>query len=226
VSQHMGPHNVAKRLRLLEVAAPGAAKSKNHVFLLANGRPYKRCKADELTSRAVAQHVDLGKTMAKVSAPRTLQEWASQYHTLEPACTHVPGISDRAKYHRPWFLRAWLKMIMERHGVQELSLGAATPHDFANLWPDVGAHVLRLLGSHDTVYQAFSHLRYDGPPELFTMYCCLFSAPEVARAVTAKPVSWLGDNRAALRKLRAEYERVHAQSPCPTVLLSECVRHL
>ena len=117
-------------------------------------------------------------------------------------------------------------MIMEHNGVKELSLGTATPKDFVNLWPDAGAHVLRLLGAHDTVYQAFSHLHYDGPPELLTMYCCLFSAPEVARTVTAKPASWLGDNRAALRKLRAEYERVHAQAPCPAALLSECVRHL
>ena len=225
VSQHMGPHNVAKRLRLLD-PVPANATCKGGVYLLASGRPYKKRKLDAMALQAVAHHAELGKAMAKMKAPRTLKDWHDQYHYLAEACSHVPGISHEAKYHAPWFIRTWLKMLMERDGVSELSIGSATPQDFDKLWPDAGGHARRLLGGYDTVYQAFAHLQYDGPPELFTMYCCLFGAPEVVRVVTAKANTWLSDQRPTLRKLRSEYERLHGQPPCPSVLLLQCAKHI
>jgi hypothetical protein len=58
-------------------------------------------------------------------------------------------------------------------------------------------------------------VRYLGPPELFTMYACLFADSSVQKVSTA----WLVSHSVVLRAKCLSYTREHGFSPHPGVLI-------
>ena len=68
----------------------------------------------------------------------------------------------------------------------------------------------------------FKDLEYSGPPELFSMYACLFGDD----LVMSIPTDVLTQNEERLRLMRHTYMTSFGQSPHPTVLLSELRSHV
>ena len=65
-------------------------------------------------------------------------------------------------------------------------------------------------------YQWFWNQQYDGPPELFTMYACIFmSCIDYSH-------DWIGTNRNKLVRARVDFEAKHGMPPHPKELLKMC----
>ena len=72
---------------------------------------------------------------------------------------------------------------MAAAGIRSLLCGRATVEELLLSWPDSRCHMARLGEGHVYVQELFDALGYDGPPEVFTMWCCLFNDPAIQRAV-------------------------------------------
>ena len=95
-----------------------------------------------------------------------------------------------------------------------------TMRDMLNVFPDHGDHLRALARADEHVADVMRDIGYDGPVELFTMYCCMFAAKEVSAILRDRPEAWLREHRAALRRLRSQYAAKHGQQPNVAVLLS------
>jgi hypothetical protein len=231
LSHHMGPHKVAERLMLAKPVklkkAKSAAISKKKrgpgVLLRLVADPstaYERRKIDASTIRAISTHAALTAAMAETKAPRTVADWGSEFDKLSSAAKGAVMMSQPGAYQHLWLIRTWLKMTMEASGISKLRVGQATPEEFQCIFPDSKKHIMTLTGDHPTMFQALDALGYDGPPELLSMYACLFNVKEVRKALRAKPPNWLKDQRFALRQARRAYRSDHGQNPCPAILIS------
>jgi hypothetical protein len=108
---------------------------------------------------------------------------------------------------------------MRRQGIEKLKLLNCSVDDLAKGCPDQSHHIVRFGIGHATAYGMLNDMSYDGPPELFSMYCCLFSDPVVAKFLDAKPEAWAMGNILNLRRARKDYEARWGQTPHPAVLL-------
>ena len=95
--------------------------------------------------------------------------------------------------------------------------------DMLHVFPDHGDHLRALSRADERVSDVLRSMDYDGPVELFTMYCCMFAAKEVSAILDARGESWLRDHCAALRRLRRQYSAKYNQEPHVAVLLATYV---
>jgi len=70
----------------------------------------------------------------------------------------------------------------------------------------------------------FKSCGYRGPPELFSMYTCLFGDTDLTMLLQSRPKSWLRTNAAAIGKCLEEDRSKHGIPPHPAALLSELAR--
>ena len=124
---------------------------------------------------------------------------------------------------------------MRAHGIERLSLlhglcgnpvgvnaglaaftGAERIARFFRLFPDQSEWVRKLAAEvkAERVQELFARIRYVDPPELFTMYACLYLCSPVVH--NAKVFASSAQRCPALV---AEYTREHGQPPHPVVLL-------
>ena len=66
-----------------------------------------------------------------------------------------------------------------------------------------------------SIKDLFREAQYSGPPELFTMWACLFADKDVA----GRFLDWLETNSSELRKCLKSYRRQHKISPHPGTLV-------
>lgn len=102
-------------------------------------------------------------------------------------------------------------------GVQRLG-GTLSIKRFQKVFPDQGGWCRRFLGRGKamTLASLFDVVRYDGPPELFSMYACLFA--DVALLKVAP--QWVEDHVGDLQVEARRYHACHGLHPHPAVLLS------
>ena len=93
-----------------------------------------------------------------------------------------------------------------------------TIKDMMNIFPDHLDLLQFLARPQESVVDVFADMEYDGPPELFTMFCCLFASPDVSKILDARDGKWLQKHRAGLRRLRWRYEAKYGQTPHAAVL--------
>jgi hypothetical protein len=216
VSKKHGPHQVAQDMR---IAAPksfgtlamtrGSAK--------ATGDKYSMLRVSNKTRVAVAKFEALGEIVSQTRAPTTVMGWNEQFASIVANCAGVPGV--QGEYSKAWFARSVIVAAMRRRGIEKLKLLNCSVDDLAMGCPDQSKHIVRFGSGHSTAYGMLNEIAYDGPPELFSMYCCLFSDPMVAKVLDAKPVAWARGNMLNLRRARREYEAMWGQTPHPAVLL-------
>ena len=92
--------------------------------------------------------------------------------------------------------------------------------DMLNVFPDHGDHLRAIARADERMSDVLRSMDYDGPVELFTMYCCMFAGKEVSAILDARGESWLRDHCAALRRLRWQYSAKYNQEPHAAVLLA------
>lgn len=86
---------------------------------------------------------------------------------------------------------------------------------FSRMFPDESNWIRRLAAEVHAEYagELFSKLQYVGPPELFSMFACLYLSTDVV----AHADVWAGGVE-RFAELVAEYSRRHGQPPHPNVL--------
>ena len=95
--------------------------------------------------------------------------------------------------------------------------------DMLHVFPDHGDHLRALARADERVSDVLRSMDYDGPVELFTMYCCMFAGKEVSAILDARSESLLWEHCAALRRLRWQYSAKYNQEPHAAVLLATYV---
>ena len=105
-------------------------------------------------------------------------------------------------------------------GVERLGIRDAPVADLLQSWPDRNGHLARLGEGHRYMQKLFDDLGYTGPPECFTMWCCLFAESTVRQALDTKPRRWPADHLHILRTAAAKYGEDHGMWPHPAVVVS------
>jgi len=134
---------------------------------------------------------------------------------------------------RKWLNRGWLLYAMWRGKHKRLNITGCTVRSFLPLFPDAKERLLSLLSPGNvstnqikaqSLSDALSNLNYTGPPELLSMWACLFGDPEAVGLIAVRGVAWLRIHVPFLQKARKEYERAHGISPHLAVLLKQFVK--
>ena len=217
VAKKHGPQQLAKDSSIVRYAC---GKDLRILKLSKGGLKFAFTKPEPVI---VAKFEELGVTIAKGRAPKTIKQWNHNFSLIADACEGVPGV--RGQYTKFWLARSALIWLMRKKNIQKLSMSNETPDELAKGCPDQNKHILRFSKGHHTVYAMLNDLGYDGPPELFSMYCCLFADRGVMSALKGKPEAWIRQNLRALRDLRKQYKAKHVQNPYPVVLLRMFIQH-
>jgi hypothetical protein len=216
VSKKNGPHQVAKDMRIAAPKASGTLAMTRGCNEMKSAK-YSLLRVTSKTRAVAAKFEALGEVASKALAPTTVSEWNEEFEKIVDHCAGVPGV--RGEYTKAWFSRSLLIGTMRRAGIQKLKLLNCSVGELANGCPDQSRHIVRFGNGHATAYGMLNDIGYDGPPELFSMYCCLFSDPLVANFLNARPDGWTRGNIFKLRRARSEYEARWGQTPHPAVLL-------
>ena len=218
VSHHSGPHCAATALKLVKTRRQARGRFAKSVKLSGQGRR-QQLSVGALVLQAVRSHMLASKALARVTAPRTLSEWQEKCSWVADVFATVLDQSPRS-YRVLWASRTWLKATMAAAGVQRLRVRDAEVADLLQSWPDCNGHLARMGEGQRYLQKVFDDLGYNGPPECFTMWCCLFNDRAVRRFLEAKPEGWLADRLQMLRKGAAKYRAEHGLWPHPAVLLN------
>jgi hypothetical protein len=218
VSKKNGPHQVAKDMRIAAPRASGTlAMTRGSANAILGATKYSLLHVTGKTRAVAAKFEALGEVVSQALAPTTVTQWNVEFEKIVDHCAGVPGV--QGEYTKAWFSRSLLIGTMRRAGVKKLKLLNCTVGELADGCPDQCRHIMRFGKGHATAYGMLNDIGYDGPPELFSMYCCLFSDPSVASYLNAKPTGWAKGNIFKLRRARIVYEARWGQTPHPAVLL-------
>ena len=146
-----------------------------------------------------------------------LQPLADQLSTLHPT-----GLNPDQDYSVPWILRSKLIMVIRNAGITRLKIKATTlAKDLHQMFPDANEWMQSMVSKG---YKAFLDmplkdfmvsLKYKHPPELLTMFFCLFGDPDVL----GFSLKWLKQHKKALRAFRIGYRATHGVEAHPCILL-------
>ena len=190
--------------------------------------PFSQCKKSKLLSQ-----ITWGKACLQQERISSWKEYTDASAAIDTACPELAGALDEDGYMRKWLNRGWLIYAMWRGKHKRLNITGCTVRSFLPLFPDAKERLLPLLspGNVSTnqikaqmLSDALSNLKYTGPPELLSMWACLFADPEAVGLIAVRGVAWLRIHVPFLQKARKEYERAHGISPHLAVLLKQFVK--
>ena len=185
-----------------------------HGNLVPNTKP-------DLRSLRTAQ--DAGTVLVKSVVPKTLGEYKAMASLAVRALKGLnpPGLSKVGDYTIPWVVRSHALAEMRTWGLSSCEVSEdVSIKDFSAMFPDSKSWVgkfVKEMGGVSTVKEFFRLLDYPHPPELFSMFCCIFGE---ARAV-AVGVEYLTEHSQALRTLRTTMTESNGVMPVPAVLFAE-----
>lgn len=195
-------------------------RASSGVLKFGSGGLYKPVKFSAKFVDAYTKFRKVGLVLWTLPVVKSGTEWAE---ALSSATTSAAAIglhsTIRQEYSWPWLVRTQLFALLRSSGVRKLTIAKLTSDQLATMNPDMHQHVDDLAEHSLMAADVLKSAKYDGPPELFSMYCCLFLSspdkfdPEDVRA-----------NRAALIRAREEFTEEHGIPPHP-VLLLEAVLH-
>ena len=195
-------HSALRVLQPLKSKRPrkqGEAPGVVHLGL--RKRPFRIAHFSEARKKRLGSMASFGQELLRTKAPTTMQEWAAEVARLQAALsgrTKVPGFTGPRTYRSLWFIRCWLIWVMRRSGIPRLRL---TPKDtvqvFARIFPDQRRWILRLAGrrqENTPMQEVFKLCNFKAPPELFSMYGCLFGDINLVVHLQRLPADWLSTN--------------------------------
>ena len=215
----------------LKMLRPGDAKSARGaevVRLGLNQRRFVFCALSPDIRRRLLSLIVFGQALLQTKATTSVSQWSVAVCTLQQSLkvNAVAGFTGPQSYRALWVIRLWLIWQMRSAGVPCLQLAEdCTTKDFATLFPDQKRWILRLAGRTPirNISGVLKACGYVGPPELFSMFGCLFGDSDLVLALQRLPPDWLSVHRAFLTKDRAtrlDAHRTHdvrafAQAPMP-----------
>lgn len=118
------------------------------------------------------------------------------------------------EYLWPWMLRVhfFSQTRSSGRGSMELDPGL-TPTHLKEMCPDQNSWASELSPHTMRASDLFENAGYDGPPELFTMYACLFMSCE------GYDPEWIKQHEVKFMRQRETFQRDHGIPPHPLLLL-------
>ena len=176
--------------------------------------------------------VVFGEQLLRTQPTTSLAQWVSAAHSLQEgiAKLRVAGFRTARCYRALWTIRLWLFWRMRHAKYPRLRLDKnCTVLEFMTAFPDQrhwGQRFARSICSSKaaTIDALFQAVRYDGPPELFSMFTCLFGDKQLNSALTAKSPTWLSQQHGALTQALLNYRDEHGIVPHPAVLVLAAAR--
>ena len=121
---------------------------------------------------------------------------------------------NKFKYITAWLARAWLVAAMAREGVKQLTgTQQVTWQDFAESFPDPGGWFARLVPRgkrYKSLHDYLQDLGYQGRPELFSGYTCLF----LGKSMRVNP-KWMLEHSKELQDFSVSYRMIHHMDMVP-----------
>ena len=162
----------------------------------------------------------VGGALRLLQVPRTCREWKQGVeHATRLARDAGASTWTRNPYLWPWLLRSYLLRVARLEGVDRMEVDQdLTVDDIQGMCPDQNAWARRFAPHTMKVQDMFDATGYDGPPELFTMYACLF----MSCAEKKVDPDWVWQHRAEMIRKRTEFEQEHGLAPHPLELVKYC----
>ena len=121
--------------------------------------------------------------------------------------------ANAATYFEAWLIRSLMIPWMRAANVKRLKVtNSLTAQQFRSMFPDQGEWI-SCVTARCGIRLAMKTVGYDGPPELFTMWACLFQ-DRSCHGRTFSSAMW--QNASILLK---QYVSEHGQVPHPAVLM-------
>ena len=162
-----------------------------------------------------------GAALRKSPIPRTLSEYVTIVNALMSVLSTIdpPGVAKAKTYSCAWIARVHIIVELRVRGIPRLGSDTTTLQDVQGIFPDVGTWLSTLAKKYrlTTLRDVSAHLGYQHPPELLTMYCCFFGAPEI----TTTPLQFFEEAAGSLRAARMAIMQQHGITAVPAVLVSE-----
>ena len=105
---------------------------------------------------------------------------------------------------------------MRHAGVRRLRMAGMTAAQFQSMFPDQGAWIKHAT-SRAGVKSALESLGYDGPPELYSMYACMFHDPSCHMHTDVLSEVKIVQARGLIKC----YVDEHGMMPHPAILLQQ-----
>ena len=183
-------------LRLLVPVATG--RSADVVRLGMNQRTFRIARLTKPMAAKLRTLINVGKAMLRTPGPTTVNQWAAAVAKLQDVLQGPPkaaGFGSCTSYRALWVIRVWLIWMMRRAGVNRLSLGPkCTAEAFAKLFPDQRCWILKFAGRKQALLPMVDVLKNAGftaPPELFSMFTCLFGDTDLVSALQRQAPNFL-----------------------------------
>jgi hypothetical protein len=168
-----------------------------------------------------------GECLLRTQRTTTLAQWTAEAKSLKErvAKLKVAGFKNEGCYRALWVIRLWLIWCMRLAKCPRLRLdNKCTVQTFGKGFPDQRQWVLRFARGLCTVRSAkitvlFRTVGYDGPPELFSMFTCLFGNAQLNTLLSSKSATWLSNQSDTLSEELLRYRDEHGIAPHPAVLV-------
>ena len=117
----------------------------------------------------------IGEILGSIQPFRSCKEWCE---TMDRAASDATdqglGRLTKLEYLWPWMLRSQMYCVLQSAGICRLTSKGLTIDMLSRMCPDMRKHVEDLAEHRGSAKELFRTVSYDGPPELFSMYCCIF----------------------------------------------------
>jgi hypothetical protein len=160
-----------------------------------------------------------GQCLHKSSIPRSIGQYQNLVTSLrsELSNIHPPGLNSDGDYSIPWIIRSHVFAELRSRGISKLNLDDTSLGEIRNVFPDSKDWLGKFARKKGLAsFAEICHeLEFKHPPELLTMYCCLFSENTV---MSIAPAS-LAKHIAALRRARRSATVATGVVPVPALLV-------
>ena len=137
---------------------------------------------------------------------------------------HPPALNPDQEYSVPWILRSKFVLVLRHAKVMTFKVKTATTlEDLHETFPDANDWLKTIAASSNNLQDilktplksVLTSLRYNHPPELLSMFLCLFGDADVLTF----PMTWLKKHKAELKAFRLEYKYTEGVEAHPYILL-------
>ena len=196
---HAGLAHFALRLGVLEKIG---ARGTGAIQAGTQDSWYRVLPLSPATTLRLAKLVEVGEALARMPVPTTIKLWALNMQMLHATLRQGTPVGLKGEYTGRWLGRTWmLHLLGEARATLHIDTSKVTAYSLMGLFPDQCKWLVRFARSKPTVTKLADVLKlvgYDGPIELFTMYCCLFGA--AYSRLAGKKEDWLMRMRHQWRK--------------------------
>jgi hypothetical protein len=166
---------------------------------------------------------EAGSCLQRSPIPRTLGEYkdVSEHCQSLLSKANPVGLNKDSNYSIPWVIRSHFFAELRSRGIPALKMDDTSVQDILRCFPDSSGWLMELWQKKglQTLKDVCDHLNYNHPPELLTMYMCIFGE----KSILQEDLSTLKKKSALLKRTRVKGFRASGVVAVPAVLIKRCV---